>query len=192
MWGAYGERQAVHLQIRTMLAELVARQDPYPTYVMGRRWDVLAANRTARALITDWFARPPEARNHLLWMFTAPEARERYVDWAADASALLGRFRTVAARHPDDPGYARLVEALHRASPQVREWWPRHEVGPVAGGTKRLRHPALGEMTFRHVVLHVAGYPDQKMVSFAADGSVHTRLAELAADLPDVTSPATW
>jgi hypothetical protein len=82
-----------------------------------------------------------------------------------------------------------VVEQLHRASPQVREWWPRHEVTPVSGGVKRLRHPALGEVTFRHVVLHVAGYPDQKMVSFAADDAVHARLAELAAELPAADLP---
>ena len=35
------------------LAELVTRLDPCPTYVAGRRWDVLAANRAARVLWTD-------------------------------------------------------------------------------------------------------------------------------------------
>ncbi|MBV9313726.1 MAG: hypothetical protein JO100_08200 [Pseudonocardia sp.] len=36
------------------LAALVLRQDPYPTYVTGRRWDVLVAYRSARVLFTDW------------------------------------------------------------------------------------------------------------------------------------------
>jgi len=42
---------------------LVDRLDPYPTYVTGRRFDVLAANRGARALWTDWPALPPPERN---------------------------------------------------------------------------------------------------------------------------------
>jgi len=32
------------------VADLVDRLDPHPTYVTGRRWDVLAANRAARAV----------------------------------------------------------------------------------------------------------------------------------------------
>jgi transcriptional regulator with XRE-family HTH domain len=38
------------------LAEMVIRLDPCPAYVTGRRWDVLAANRAACALWTDWSA----------------------------------------------------------------------------------------------------------------------------------------
>jgi transcriptional regulator with XRE-family HTH domain len=173
-----------------VLAEMVARQDPYPSYVTGRRWDVLVANRTARVLFTDWSAKPVADRNMLVWMFTDPEARLRYQDWPADASALLGRFRAVAARRPDDPAFAELVDRLHRASPQVREWWPRHEVRPIAGGVKRLWHPALGPVSLRHVVLQVAGHPDQKLVSYAGEPGVHTRLAELAAELRSEPVPA--
>ena len=42
-----------------MVSALVGRLDPFPAYLKGRRWDVLAANRTARALFTDWSARAP-------------------------------------------------------------------------------------------------------------------------------------
>lgn len=45
------------------LRELVDRLDPEPAYVTGRRWDVLASNRTASALWTDWDALPTAERN---------------------------------------------------------------------------------------------------------------------------------
>jgi len=48
------------------VATLVDRLDPHSTYVTGRRFDVLAANRAARALWTDWPALPPQERN-MLW-----------------------------------------------------------------------------------------------------------------------------
>src|SRR5205814_5774125 len=87
------------------VAALVDRLDPYPTYVTGRRWDVLAANRGARALFADWDAVPAEERNILWFMFADPRARDIYVEWEREASAQLARFRAAAARRPDDPRF---------------------------------------------------------------------------------------
>jgi transcriptional regulator with XRE-family HTH domain len=158
---------------------LLDRLDPCPSYVTGRRWDVLASNRAARALWTDWSARPAQDRNLLWWMFTDPEAREVMVDWPAEASALLGRFRTAAARHPGDPGFGELLERLHAASPEVSDWWPQHTITPLRSGTKRLRHPILGELELHHVVLQLADDPEQKLVTFTATNQDHDRIAEL-------------
>ncbi|MFF4416068.1 helix-turn-helix transcriptional regulator [Streptosporangium sp. NPDC001559] len=158
---------------------LVERLDPCPAYVTGRCWDVLAANRAARALWTNWAARPPEARNLLWWMFTDPEARRVMVDWQDEASALLGRFRTAAARHPGDPGFGALLERLHAASPEVREWWPQHRVVPLGSGVKRLRHSALGEIELTHVVLQLADDPEQKLVTFSASEKVQAGINRL-------------
>jgi transcriptional regulator with XRE-family HTH domain len=158
---------------------LVARLDPWPTYVKGRRWDILAANRSARALFVDWDALPPDQRNELWWLFTDPRARKVYVNWQQDAAAMLARFRLTAARRPDDPDFVDLIERLHQASAEVRQWWPRHEVLGVGSGTKRLHHPMLGDVTFQHVVLQVADHPDQKLVTFTVADSDQTRLAQL-------------
>jgi len=161
------------------VADLVARLDPYPAYVTGRRWDVLAANRAARALWTDWPAVPAPDRNMLIWTFTAPAARDVLVDWESEAAALLGRFRSAAARHLGEPGFSELIDRLHAASPEARAWWDRHHVAPLGGGTKRLRHPQLGEIDLRHVVLQVADDPEQKLVSLEpARGDVE-RIAAL-------------
>lgn len=164
--------------ISTELVALVDRLDPHPTYVTGRRWDVLAANRAARSVFCDWPAVPPAERNMVWWMFTGSEARDIYVDWEQEAAALLARFRAVADRHPGEPEFNELIDRLHRASPEVRAWWSRHEVLPLGGGgTKRLRHPVHGELLLRHVVLQVAEDPAQKVVTFAmADGDDRTLL----------------
>jgi transcriptional regulator with XRE-family HTH domain len=162
------------------LSAMVAQLDPYPAYVKGRRWDVLAANRAARGLFADWPARPPEDRNMLWWTFTDPAARKVFVDWEHEASAMLARFRSAAARRPDDPDFADLIERLQQASPEVRAWWPRHDVLPVAGGVKRLHHPAIGDVTFQHVVLQVADHPEQTLVSFTSADVGEDVLARLA------------
>jgi hypothetical protein len=50
-----------------------------------------------------------------------------------------------------------------------------------ASGTKRLRHPLLGEITFDHVVLQVADDPGQKLITFSTTDSNQKSLARLAA-----------
>jgi len=163
-------------------AALVDRLDPHPTYVKGRRWDILAANRAARALFVDWERREPDDRNMIWWVFTDPAARAVYVEWEKEAAALLARFRGAAAQHPDDPGFAALISRLNEASPEWRRWWGDHEVLPLSSGSKRLRHPALGELTFEHVVLRLADAPDQSLVTFSCP-QAEDRLAALAAAL---------
>ena len=113
-------------------------------------------------------------------MFTDPEARKVYVHWEKEASDMLGRFRAAAARRPDDPDFTDLIERLHQASPEVRSWWPRHDVAPVGGGTKHLHHPALGDVPFQHTVLQVADHPEQMLVYFSTDEVPAAKLAALA------------
>lgn len=156
------------------VAALVERLDPCPTYVTGRRYDVLAANRAARALFADW----PPGTNMLEWMFTDPAPRRIYLEWEHEAAAQLARFRAAAARSAD-PGFAALVERLCATSPEVRAWWPRHEVARLSSGTKRLWHPATGELVLEHVVLQVADDPEQKVVTFADPGHGTARFDRL-------------
>ncbi len=164
------------------VAALVDRLDPYPTYVTGRCFDVLAANRAARALWTDWSSLPPQERNMLWWTFTAPAARTILVEWETEASALLARFRAAADRHPDDPKFAALTGRLQTASAEARAWWPRHDIVALSSGTKRLHHPLLGDLDMQHVVLQLADDTEQKLVTFAADSTHQQRIAQLIAD----------
>jgi transcriptional regulator with XRE-family HTH domain len=150
------------------VADLVQRLEPFPTLIKGRRWDVLAANPAARELFGDWPAGPPGERNLVRWMFTTDQAREVYLEWEPEARAMLGRFRLSAARYPDDPDISALIAELQRDSDHVRDWWPRHDVTAIGGsGSKKLRHPRLGPVEYSHVVLQVAGHPDQTLVTYS-------------------------
>jgi transcriptional regulator with XRE-family HTH domain len=154
-------------QIDQGVVDLVQRLDPFPTIVKGRRWDVLAANAAARELFTDWDSLPAGERNLVRWMFTTDRAREVYLDWEQEARAMLGRFRLAAARYRDDPDFTALIAGLLRDSEQVRLWWPEHDVVAVGGGSKKLRHPRLGPVSYSHVVLQVADNPDQTLVTYS-------------------------
>jgi transcriptional regulator with XRE-family HTH domain len=179
----HGEPVAATLPGRDALAPevaaLVARLDPWPAYVSGRCWDVLAVNRAARALWADWPARPAQERNVLWWTFLDPAARLVLVDWEEVAKAELARFRSASARHPDDPGFGVLIEALQAGSPEARRWWPEHEIVSLGSGLKRIRHPSLGVIDFHHVVLQVADDPEQKLVTFTTGSRDAARIANL-------------
>lgn len=167
--------------LASSVARLVDRLDPDPTYVTGRRFDVLAANRGAQALWTDWSALPPRERNMVWWTFTDPTARTTLVEWEAEASALLARFRAAADKHPDEPEFTALIQRLLAASPEARAWWPRHDIVALSSGTKRLRHRTLGELDLQHVVLQVADDPEQKLVTFSGSDLDRQRIAQLIA-----------
>ena len=170
---AGGEAGAVPPErVSAGVADLVRRLEPSPTLVKGRCWDVLAANPAARELFGDWSG-TAGMRNLVRWMFTSDAAREIYLEWEPEARAMLGRFRLAAARHPGDPRVKRLIEELRRDSPQVRDWWPAHDVSPIGGeGVKKLRHPRLGPVEYSHVILQVADNPDQVLVTYSpAEGN---------------------
>jgi len=150
------------------VVDLVQRLDPFPTFVKGRRWDVLTSNPAARELFTDWEALPPGERNLVRWTFMTDRARAVYLEWEPEARAMLGRFRLAAARYPGDPDFEDLIAELRRDSEHVRNWWPCHDVTAVGSGSKKLRHPRLGPVDYSHVVLQVADNPDQTLVTYSA------------------------
>ena len=173
--GANGDSPLALEQVSPSVQDLVRRLEPYPTLVKGRRWDVLTANPAARELFGDW-AGGGEG-NLVRWMFTSDRARDIYLEWEPEARALLGRFRLAAARHPDDPLLAGLIDDLKRDSQHVRDWWPAHDVTPMGEGTKKLRHPRLGPVAYAHVVLQVADNPDHVLVTYSPASGHPQRLS---------------
>jgi transcriptional regulator with XRE-family HTH domain len=188
----HGARPAGPVISDTLLppvAAMVNRLDPWPAYVTGRRFDVLACNRAARTLWADWPALPPDQRNILWWTFLDPAAREILADWESVARAELARFRAASARYPDEPGFGALIGFLQEGSAEVRQWWPEHDVVPLSSGVKRIRHPALGVVEFHHAVLQVADDPEQKLVTFTAGQEDTARIGDLIGGLaPEIVT----
>jgi hypothetical protein len=84
-------------------------------------------------------------------------------------SACIGPARPLSrgrGSSPEDREFLAPIERLHAGSPEVRAWWPRHDVAPLSSGTKRIHHPILGDLTFHHVVLQLADDPEPKLVAF--------------------------
>lgn len=139
-----------------------------PAFVLGRRLDVLAANRLARALLTDFTALPEAERNHARWVFLDPAARERYLDWEAVARDNVAQLRLQAGRQPEDERLTALIGELTVRSGQFAAWWADQAVSSSLHGRKRYRHPVVGELEVSFEALAIADAPDQRLYIYAA------------------------
>lgn len=134
-----------------------------PALVLGRRRDVLASNRLARALFTDFDALPHRERNMARYMFLDEGARTLYVDWESAARSTVAVLNLYAGRYPHDPQLAELIGELSVRDRDFRRWWADHDVLRHTFGTKRLHHPLVGELTLAYEALNVADDPEQTL-----------------------------
>jgi transcriptional regulator with XRE-family HTH domain len=172
--------QRVRPGIRRLLETL---DDVVPAFVFGRRMDVLAANRLARALMTDFDALPPRDRNMLRYTFLDETTRELYVDWEEVARDNVAILRLDAGRHPDDPLLTELVGELAVKSPEFRKWWADHNVRERTHGIKRYHHPLVGDLTVDYEAVSLPGDPDQTLCIYTAEaGSASENALRLLAN----------
>ena len=163
-------------ELRAIVAGLV----PHPAFVTGPRADLLAWNRPAVAVFTDFGAMPPEGRNLLRWLFADPARDHTAATWEDTAKHTLARFRAQHARRPDDPSFAALIEELSAASPEFRAWWPRHEVVAEQAGTKTIEGHALGTLRLHHLQSTPTSDPELRLTMYVpADAETRRILASL-------------
>ena len=89
------------------------------------------------------FGAQPAGRRNLLWMlFVDPAMRELFVDWPAQAPAMLSTFRRDFASASGAPDITELVDELERVAPEFKAWWREHDVHGACMGVRSLRLPA--------------------------------------------------
>jgi len=164
--------------VRPGLALLVGSLEPSPAVLLSRRLDLLAWNPTAEALLGPFGGE----RNYARLVFCDPRTRSLHADWEEAARETVALLRFAAARHPGDAALGALVDEL-RADPRVAGWWDAHDVAQKSHGSKRYRHPEVGDLTLHYEALVLAEDGDQILTIYAAKpGSTDgERLAALSA-----------
>jgi len=153
---------------------LLDRLDDTPAYVIDARYDLLAWNPLAAALLGDPAAWPPDRRNVIWNLFAGPHAEQVVADpdTSAFADECVAELRAAAGRYPRDPGIARLVSRLSATSGEfVRRWEQLRVCVPPGSTTRRLRHPLVGELVLHREVLDLAGHGQRLVIYTAAPGS---------------------
>ena len=157
-------RRPVAVQrVRPGLHQMLDALGGQPAMILGRRTDVLASNRMARALFVDFDAMRPAERNYARWMFLSQDARALFRDWDAQARSAVENLRLDAGNDPHDEGTRALVHELAAGSPDFGAWWAEHRVYQRTHGSKQLQHPLVGSLTVDYETFTMPGDPEQTL-----------------------------
>jgi transcriptional regulator with XRE-family HTH domain len=179
-------RPGLHLMLHTL--------GHVPAFVLGRRTDVLASNRLAREVLTDFDALPATRRNLARYYLLDPEARTRVGDWERIAAETVAMLRLEAGRSPHDRQLADLVGELTLRSPEFSTWWNDHRVLRRTHGTKSYHHPVVGDLHFSYESFQAPGDMDQTLCVYNAEpgsdtGQALRLLGNWTAPQPGIPSP---
>ncbi|WP_330301616.1 MULTISPECIES: helix-turn-helix transcriptional regulator [unclassified Streptomyces] len=162
-------RPGLHLMLQTL--------DHVPAFILGRRTDILASNRLAREVLTDFDALPAPRRNLARYYLLDPDARERVGDWEQIAAETVAILRLEAGRSPQDRQLADLVGELTLKSPEFSTWWNDHRVLRRTHGAKYYHHPLVGELHFSYESFQVPGDTDQTLCVYNVEPASDTTRA---------------
>ncbi|MGE0439832.1 MAG: helix-turn-helix domain-containing protein [Gemmatimonadales bacterium] len=100
--------------VRQAIERILDHQNPYPAFLLNRRWDILMANESAARVSRLVMGGRPQRHDNMIRQFLDPEDLRGAVDnWTEVADDLIRHLRAEAAWTPDDTGLAALVtEAL--------------------------------------------------------------------------------
>jgi transcriptional regulator with XRE-family HTH domain len=157
-------------ELRPTVHRLLGSMTGVPAFVRDYRFDILAVNPLGRALYAPIFAANPALPvNSMRFTFLDPHAQAFYPDWAKTARSSVGALRTAAAQHPDDKPLMNLIGELSMRSDQFRTWWAAQDVYVHRHGTKRFRHPAIGELELAYEGLELSGNETLTIVTYSAE-----------------------
>jgi transcriptional regulator with XRE-family HTH domain len=148
------------------LQRLLDALEVSPAIIKTATWDVVAWNRAAAALLTDYAKLPREQRNILRLIFADPGVRTRQEDWQSVARFVVGAFRADATRAGAGAETTKLVEELSRMSPEFNALWRDNDVVAHGEGLKRLHHSELGLLELEFSAFAVDGRPELGMVVY--------------------------
>jgi transcriptional regulator with XRE-family HTH domain len=137
-----------------------------PAIVRTPTWDVVAWNRAAACVLTDYGKLPPDQRNILRMIFCDPRVRAAQSSWESVARFVVASFRIDAARAGADSEVERLVAELSAASPEFASMWRDNDVQTHGDGVKQLRHPLLGPISLEYSSFAVDGRPDLSLIVY--------------------------
>jgi transcriptional regulator with XRE-family HTH domain len=149
------------------IARMIASWTNTPAYVLGRRMDVLAANRLASAL-TPVF-RP--GNNLVRATFLDRDLRALIADWDDATRRAVACLRTLVGPDVDDPQLTGLVRDLSLQSDPFRRLWARHDAGVSAAPASVFNHPRAGVLELQAETLVIPASPRQLLIIYHADAA---------------------
>ena len=137
-----------------------------PAFIRTATWDVIAWNRAAAAVLTDYSTLPDGQRNVLRMMFRDSRVRAAQPNWQSVARYVVASFRADVARAGAARNVQSLVDELCATSPEFAAMWRDNDVQGHGDGVKVLHHPIAGPLAMEFSAFAVDGRPDLNMVIY--------------------------
>jgi transcriptional regulator with XRE-family HTH domain len=137
-----------------------------PAFVKTPTWDVVAWNRAATVVLTDYGKLEPRQRNILRIIFRDSRVRAQQADWASVARFVVAAFRGDVARAGASQEVQSLVDELCATSPEFAAMWLDNDVRTYGGGAKILHNATAGPISLEYSAFIVDGRKDLGMVVY--------------------------
>ena len=177
-------------RVRPGLYQILESLPQLPALVLGRRTDVLAANRLAQAVFAPFDSMKPPERNYARWMFLDQHARDLFIDWEDQARAVVETLRFDIGHHPDDRSATALIADLAFKNRDFERWWTEHRVYQRTHGTKHLHHPVVGALTLDYETFAMPGDSDQNLFIYTTPAGTPSRQAMELLGILTASTPA--
>jgi MmyB-like transcription regulator ligand binding domain len=165
-------RRRARRQIRPAVQQMLDAIAGAPAFVRNGRLDILGTNALGRALYAQHFDSHAQPPNTARYIFLDDRAETFYADWKTVAADVVAVLRAEAGRDPYDRDLSDLVGELSTRSELFRTLWAAHNVRTHDTGTKRIRHPLVGELSLSFEAMQLVADPGLTMwVYFADSGS---------------------
>jgi transcriptional regulator with XRE-family HTH domain len=138
-------------------------------FVRDPRQNLVATNALGRAFYAPVIGDGGRTPNLARFQFLDPAARDFYPDWDLMAEMCVAVMRAEAGRNPHDKAFQDLVGELSTRSETFRGLWAAHDVRIHGAGTKRFRHPVVGELVLAFEELAITAEPGQVLLVYTAE-----------------------
>ena len=152
--------------ITPRLQHVLDTLDHSPAIIRTATWDVIAWNKAAAAVLTDYGALAEGQRNVLRMMFRDSRVRAAQANWQSVARYVVASFRADVARAGAASDVRSLVDELCATSPEFAAMWRDNDVQAHGDGLKVLHHPVAGKLSLEFSGFAVDGRPDLTMVIY--------------------------
>lgn len=144
---------------RTPSAQMMDNVPNAAAYIVNPAFRVLAANRTAVALIG-----PDQYNQPVRYLFLDPDARDYFRNWERVARAAVSGLRMAAGFSPPHPEVAAVVDGLRQQSQDFSALWDDHTAAGLTITYKKIHHRDVGDLELSYQTFDIRDAPGQQLV----------------------------
>lgn len=150
------------------MVQMLQRLDGIPAMVIDAKFEVLAWNELAAALVADFSRLGPKQRNLARQVFLRDRPGSGAVRTERYSRDIVSELRAASVRYPDDVQVAQLIAELIDGSVEFAELWVGHEVGIQRTSCTTINHPKIGPLTLCCEMLTIPDR-DQRLILYTAE-----------------------